>query len=56
MAHAKTEKYFFAEITKADHQPSKIFILSKYHMFWQNYESFSILCDEKASHFQLKQL
>ena len=35
---------FLAEITKADYQPQKVFILSKY-MFWLSYESFSILSD-----------
>ena len=35
MAHGQNEKqFFFAEITKADHQPFRNFILSKYHMFW----------------------
>ena len=40
-------KSFFAEITKADAISfQKLFIfLSKYHMFWLSYESFSVFCD-----------
>ena len=37
-------------LTKPDHKLSKTFHFIKIsHMFWQSYESFSILCDEKAS-------
>ena len=41
-AMPKMEKFFLAEIKKADHQLS-VFILSKYHVL--SYESFSILSD-----------
>ena len=35
MGHAQKEKQFFlAKITKADHQLSENFFLSKYHVFW----------------------
>ena len=39
------KKIFLAEIKKQIISFQKVFILSKYHMFWLNYESFSILSD-----------
>ena len=46
MGYAGNKKtIFFAEITAADNKHSKLFILSKYYMFSQSDESFSILCD-----------
>ena len=44
-ATLKMKKTFWAEITKANHQLPENFILSKYHLFWLSYESFSILSD-----------
>ena len=45
MGHAQEGKLFLAEITKAYHQLSASFFLTKYRMFWLSYESFSILSD-----------
>ena len=43
--HSKSKIIIFEEITKIDHKLPKTFYFSKYHMFCEVYESFSIVCD-----------
>ena len=44
--HPRRKKFFFARNNKSRSSAfRKFFILSKYHMFWLSYESFSILSD-----------
>ena len=46
MGHVQNEtQMLLQEILKSDHQLLETLCLSKYHMFWLSYESFSILCD-----------
>ena len=60
MGHAQHEKAgTFAETIKADHKFSKYFILSKYHMLWLSYESFSFFMGcffAEKGHLHPKQL
>ena len=53
MGHAQDGKFFLAEITKADHQLQKVFILWKYHMLWLSYKS---LCDVFSVMFSVKKV
>ena len=46
MGHVQNEtQMFLQEILKSDHQLLETLCLSKYHIIWLSYESFSILCD-----------
>ena len=60
MGYARNENHFFrGRNNKQIMSFQKLFIISKYHMFWLSYESFSMLGDvflSKKCHFQLKQL